>query len=186
MSNPEVSVGIIYGRFLKIYIIPITLLLLIMKLVFGTNMWIASAFAAWDFIVLNVLFFIVHFIFTKRFSERKAGLSHLYPKIESRVSLPYNSACSAAFEAANKLKGYRLLAVNNDIGVFYGITGPTSTSLGEIVIVKIDKLDNEKSNIAVSSHPAFNGGFADNGRNYGNVKLIIASLNLELTKNGNV
>jgi len=173
MKAPQGNTSIVFGRFTLFYTTPIVFVLFAIKYLFGSNFSLALGVALWDAIVMCFLFFFLQIIFSRRFRPEKGKLSSLYFTRQRIAPGDFDEAFRRSVQAAESLKGFRILEYERDDGYFIGITGATMHSLGELVRVDVWQIGDKNSKVKVTSRPAFNASFADRGKNRDNVTLLI-------------
>ncbi|MEQ8188353.1 MAG: hypothetical protein ABRQ39_10335 [Candidatus Eremiobacterota bacterium] len=88
----------------------------------------------------------------------------------------YENSFELCLEAIKKIQGSTVSKEDRSAGVLEAKTGITFTSLGDIITIKLSKINDDRTKVDVSSCTAASTVLFDYGKNQKNVDAIIAFL----------
>jgi len=108
-----------------------------------------------------------------RFLQKKMGV-HQMQKVELR--LPYDKVFNLCVESLRLINKCMIQKEDRFQGRIDAKVGMTWKSVGEIITFEIWRVDNNRTQVEISSRPALGTTFFDFGKNSGNVETIISFL----------
>ena len=92
------------------------------------------------------------------------------------VSCHYDSAFDLSVEAIKKIQGSSMSKEDRSSGIIEAKTGISFTSLGDVITIKLSKINDERTKVDVESCTAVSTVMFDYGKNQKNVDTIISFL----------
>ncbi len=98
------------------------------------------------------------------------------------VSCRYDSAFDLCVEAIKKIQGSSISKEDRSSGIIEAKTGISFTSLGDVITIKLSKINDERTKVDVESCTAVSTVMFDYGKNQKNVDIIISFLKPYVTE----
>ena len=118
---------------------------------------------------MTAAFVVMELLAVIKFKDKKSRLSTTRVKKEIIVDLNYDDAFGKAVKTLEDI-GARIIKEDKESGVLLTKKGFSMRSWGEKIDVKLERLNDNQTEINIFSRPKISGTLVDYGKNYENVE----------------